>query len=613
MSNTPSSVNKDIKVDRFNNKNISTRNEIEKEIKNANSSLVKTNLIKQTKFNKTVDVTCQSKNINKDGVLQQQHTVSKSISRMQESLKKNASMLNYAVYRTDTLACNNENNVNLVNAKTHLTEDKFANINIDNIEPMLGQCYEEVERSDESKADIDQQCIEINNATDNEHTKLYKHSSNLLSNKCTAETPANAIHQHSIKLDYIQHMNDMKKLRSNQTTWNTCLSNNTMQKNATIVNSQQSIQNMRFNVQQTSTQAKDETKQILPWEPNSSKFYNQPFSVSNAMRLSQIPNTFNVASYESNIQTSNDSDVTSMLEVMNRNKENSNILYKYMPNTQQRFGTFSDSTGHPTLSDQTNRRNPLVQDGFHVGPYNAMRPTIMHISNSNVFGPDDSNNTHIMNCSLHPIIYTPSPNVQTWNPQLQYPLTVFNNSPYASSTSAMSNTTNQSNNYNSIGSMHDQQLKYISCMQMDNYIRGTHSDLSNCTVQARNIVHNVPVKSNQHYKKCQDNSRMIYNPYQYVTSLSHSESQQDMNFMPTKGINQCSNAYFCQIQKHNQNAVNYMQISKYSKSQMIQDLACDDNESENIPPIISPKEFITTNVNLSNKIDQFATRVFKSE
>ena len=118
--------------------------------------------------------------------------------------------------------------------------------------------------------------------------------------------------------------------------------------------------------------------------------------------------------------------------------------------------------------------------------------------------------------------------------------------------------------------------------------------------------------SNQHYKKCQDNSRIIYNPSQYVTSLSHSESQQDMNFMPTKDINQCSNAYFCQIQKHNQNAVNYMQMSKYSKSQMIQDLASDDNESENIPPIISPKEFITANVS-SNKIDQFATRVFKSE
>lgn len=688
----------------------------------------------KTKSNKTADVTYQNKNINKNAILQKQQTVSKqSASKMQESFKKNASMLNFAIYKNktleetekvnnlseksdlllneerrnkkiidekqchqkadsdcnlkttfvmqyknstftnpmqnksmlrniehtaiygrnslyndprfdnksignaerksvinseyistnifsksnvkstidkkDTLVCNNENKVNLVNAKTYLMENKkCANLSIGHIrkqEPMLGRCHKEMKKIDKSKINIDQQNIEINNATDNEQTNSFKHSSNLLSNRYTVETPADAIHQHSLKLEYSQHMDNVKKLGSSQTTWNNCLSNSTVQKNATIVNSQRSIQNMRFNVQQTIMQATDQTKQMSSREPNSSKFYNQPFSIGNAMPPSQIPNTFNVALYESNVQTSNDSDTTSILETaMNRNKEKSDIFYKYTPNIQQRSGTtFSDFTGHSISSGQTRKWNSCV-DSFHVDPYN-----IMQTYNSGAFDPNDFNNTHIRNSLPHPIIYAPSPNVQTRNPQLQYPLPVSYNPSCTNYIRVIPNTTNQLNNFNNIGSMHDQQLKYIPCMQMNNYIRGTHSDLSNCTVQPRNAVDNVPMKSNQHYKKCQDNSRMVYNVSRYVTPLSYSGVQKDKNFMPAIGKNQCSNAYFWQNQKDNQNAVNYMQMSKYPKSQMIQDLACDDNESENIPPIISPKEFITNNVSFSNKTEQFTARV----
>ncbi|XP_050448753.1 uncharacterized protein PF3D7_1120600-like [Cataglyphis hispanica] len=679
------------------------------------------------KSDKTADVTYQNKNINKNGILQKQQTVSKqSVSKMQESLKKNASMFNFAViknktleetdkanndlllnekkrnkkiidekqyhqkansncnfkftcnamqnknstftnsmqsksvlrniehtadygrtpsyndfgfgnksignagckndirneyisinvfpkssvksttvHKKDTLACNDENNVNLANAKTYLTEDKkCANLSINHIrkqqEPFLEQCYKEMKKIDKSKVNIDQRNREINNATVNEQTNSFKHSSNLLLNKCTVETPADTIYRYSLKLEYLQHMNDVKKLENNRTTWNNCLSNNTVQ-NATVVNPPQSIQNMRFDIQQTIMQARDQTKQM---PSNSNKFYNH-FSIINAMQPSQIPNTFNVASCESNIQTSNDKDTPNILKTaMNYNKENSDILYKYTPNIQQRSGTtFSDFTGHAILTGQTSKWNPFVQDSFNIGSYNTTQTY-----NSGAFDPDNFNNIH-MNCLLHPIIYAPFPNVQIRNPQLQYPLPVSYNSPCTNYIRVIPNTT-QLNNFNNVNSMHDQQFKYIPCMQMNNYTRDTHNDLSNCTIQARNAVDNVPMKSNQHSinKKCQGNSRMVYNDARYVRPLSHSGFQQGMNFMSAIDKNQYSNEYLRQKQKDNQNTVNYMQMSKYPKSQAIQD-PCGDDESENIPPIISPKEFITNNVSFSNKTDQLTARV----
>lgn len=503
------------------------------------------------------------------------------------------------VYKKGT--CNSEKNIKFVNAKTYLIEDKeCANLNIiRRQEPILKQCHKKMKRIDKSKPNTDQQNIESNNIIENEQTNAPKYLSNLLPNKCTIKTPTNVIHQHSLQFKDTQYMDDVKKLENNPIICNNNLSTHTIQKNVTILNSQQSIQNIHCDIQQAITQTKDQTKQMPLLDLNDSKFYNQHFSVSNEMRPSQIPNTFNEASlYESNIQTSNDSNATSMLRTaINYNKENSGIFYKYMPNIQQKSDTFSTFTDHSILSDQT-KWNSSIQDSFHVDPYNMIQPTTIY--NSDAFDSDDINNTRIVNYLSHPIIYAPSSNMQTRNPQLQYPLPVFYNSSSTSYVRIIPNTINQSNNFNSIGSLHDQQLKYIP--RVNNYIKA--NNLNNHTVQSRNIVDNVSMKFNQHYEKYQDTFQMVYNPSRYVTPLPHSRSRQDMNFIvPVTNINQY-NAYFWQNEKRNQN-VNYMQISKCPKSQMIQDLSCDNDESENIPPIISPKEFITNNVKFSNK---FATQ-----
>lgn len=505
------------------------------------------------------------------------------------------------VYKKGT--CNSEKNINFVNAKTHLTEKDCTNLNIDirRQEPMLEQCRKEMKRTDKSKPNIDQQNIEINNITENKQTNSSKYLSNLLPNKCTIKIPTNMIHQHSLQFDDTQYMDDVKKLESNQTICNNSLEANTIQNNVTIANSQQSIQNIHCDMQQAITQATGQIKQMPSWDLNGSKFYNQNFSVRNAMRPSQVSNTFNVTSLcESNMQTSNDSNATSMLgTAINHNKENSNVFYKYMPNIQQKSDTFSTFTDHSILSDHT-KCNSSVQDGFHVESYNMIRPTTIY--NSDALDPDDIKNTRLS----HPIIYAPSLNMQTRNSQLQYPLPVFYNSSCASYVRIIPNMINQSNNFDCISSLHDQQLKYIPRMQVNNYVRA--NDLNNHIVQPRNIVDNVPMKFNQHYEKFEDNSQIVCDPFRYVAPLPHSGSRQNVNFMPVTNINQYNNAYFWQNQKRNQNAVNYMQISKCPKNQTIQDFSCDDNESENIPPIISPKEFVTNNVKFSNNIGQFATQ-----
>ncbi|EGI62237.1 hypothetical protein G5I_09487 [Acromyrmex echinatior] len=497
------------------------------------------------------------------------------------------------VHEVDTLS-NDKNDTKSVKVETHLIQSK-ENMNIRNKDQEQTTISEQYcEKMNISKVDVGQQHRETNK----EDIKPLKHSSNLASDKCATDSQTNAIHQYSSKLENMQRVNDVNQLENSQITWNQS-PDNAMQKGAAIMSLQHSIQNMHFNTQQTFTQTGNLRGQSS-WEPNNSKFYDQHFSVNDAMR-SQIPNTFN-APY-SKTQISNDDRITgtSTLETT-MNRENSNVLYRYGPNVQQRPVMTSDFSGHSVSSCQTNqsRWNSSIQDSYHIEhPYVATQPTMMHIYNSAAFGPEDFNNT--MDYVSHPVIYA-SPYMQTWNSQLQYSVPVVYNSPCTNYTFPHHN---QSNNFNS--SVLDQQHKHNPYMQMNNYARDTYHDTNTCAVQTRNSVDNVPMKSNYYYKKHQDNCRTVCDVPQHVASVSYSKSQQGMNYMPA--INQCNTSY-CPNQKYyKQNMTNYM---KNPKGQ-VQDFICDDNASEDTPPIISPKEFVTSNVNLSNQSDQFATRVFKPE
>lgn len=446
-----------------------------------------------------------------------------------------------------------------------------------------------------SKIGLDQQ----HKKTNNEETASFKAPSNLPSDKY-ANSQLNVINQYSLKFENMQRTNDVSQLKSGQTIWNQSdQSDNAAQKDA-IMSVQQSVQNMRFNTQQTFTPAGNPTRQMSLWEPNNSKFYDQYFSVSDAMQLSQIPNTFNAPSYEYSASISGDNNVTATLETMSNSRENSNAFYRYgLQNIQQRPVMASDFPDHSMSPSQANQaRWSSSVDNFHVEHPYATQPIMMHVYNPAVFGPDDFNNTH-MDYISHPIIYAPSPYMQTWNSQLQlHPMPVLYNSPCTTFSHD-----HQPNNFNN--SMHDQQHKHNPYAQMNNCVRDTYNDTNICAAQARNITDNVPTKSN-YYKKPQDNSRATYDVPQYVPPVSYSRSQQDMHFMPATDINPYVS--YCPNQKHyRQSAANYM---KSPRSQM-QDFTCDDGSED--PPIICPKEFVTNDINPLNKTDQFATRVFRPE
>lgn len=502
--------------------------------------------------------------------------------------------------KVDARVFNDKKDMNPVTVETHLTQSKEnRNSSVDH--PEQGPTTSEqcrIETNEISK-EIDQQCKETNN----EEMNAFKHS-NLSSDKCATNSQIN-VHQYPLK-ENMQRTNDVTQLENSLTIWNQ--SDNAAQNGATMMGLQQSFQNMDFNTQPTFTQAENPTRHMA-WESNNSKFYDQHFPASDVMRLPQIPNTFNAPSpYECNAQMPSDNGIaaTSMMDAISNNRDNSNMLYRYGSNVQQRPVMASEFPGH-SIPCQTNqaRWNSSVQDGFHVEhSYVPTQPAMMHVYNPAVFNSDDFNNAHTMDYLSHPVIYAQAPYMQTYmNSQLQYSMPVLYNTP-CTNYSTFSHS-NQPDNFNSV---HDQQHRHNSYAQMNNYVRDTYNDT--CAVQTRNTVDNVPIKPNYYYKKYQDNYRPVYDAPPYVPSVSYSRSQQDGNYMPATGINQYNAPYCSSNQKqYKQTVPNYM---KYPKNQ-IQDLPCDDNGLEDAPPIISPTEFVTNNINLSNKTDQFATRVFKPE
>lgn len=497
----------------------------------------------------------------------------------------------------DTLVVNDKKDINPAKLETPLVQSKEeTDSNIDQESTSEQHCVE----INISKIDIDQQ----HKKTNNEETASLKQPSDLPSDRYATNSQPNVINQYSLKLENTQRTSDLSQLESGQITWN---QSDVTQKDV-IRDLQQSIQNMHFNTQQILTPAENPTRQMSSWEPNNSKFYDQHFSVSNGTRLSQIPDIFNVPPFEYSASTSSDNVIanvtaTSTLETTSINRENSNVqLYKYGSQNVRPVVT-SDFPGHSMSPSQANhaRWNSSV-DSFHVEhPYVTTQPTMMHVYDPAVFGADDFN-VHTMDY-VSPVIYAPPPPyMQTWNSQLQYPMPVLYNSPCA--TFAHDHQPNDFNN-----SMHDQQHKHNPYAQMNNYVRDTCNDTNTFAVHcARNAGDNVPIKSNYYYKKHQDSCRATYDVPQYVPPISYSRSQQDVHFMPAQDTSQYVPYYPPSQRPCRQSVANCMK----SPMHQMQDFTCDDG-SEDSPPIICPKEFVTNDINLLNKTNTNATRVFRPE
>lgn len=508
--------------------------------------------------------------------------------------------------------------------ETYLSEDeKYANLTLDHVksESVISEsCSDKKGIADISRFNVNQQYnIESNNKEINPF--------NLYSDISFIESQVSLIN--------VQQDNTRDNLQNNQTVSSNKLAD-ILEKDATIVSTQQSFKDLQL--QQTTTQAENQMKKMSLREINNGKFYDQSFPINDVVQLSQIPNTFDVVPYQCNMQdiipSNNGAITTSMLEITTDNNiENSNVLHKYPLNIQQTSITAPLDFSEQPLLNQINIWNQYspTQDAYHVEQLvNTTQPTMMHVYNSGTFGTDDFSNIHITN---PPVAYMPTTYMQTWNPQLQYSVPIFHNSPYINHTMFTNECMdNRSNNYNDIATsamsmyVYDQQHKYTQYMQTNpmnnnylasigsmqtqinpNYIRNAHDyDPSNRTTEMRNSICNIPMKFNQYYKEHQNNYHTIYD----VPATSHPRLQQ--TFIPARSINQF-NTYVPQYQKYyKQNMMKYSRPSKNAKDQRMQDIVHDSNGLKDIPPIIYPREFITNNVNISKRA-QFPTRVFKTD
>lgn len=476
---------------------------------------------------------------------------------------------------------------------------------------------------DDSKADVNQQDSTVVNEVIDMKMSTPAHPANGDNDKYTLEAQIDTTSRH---LGQSTQWTDSPLQLENSQTWRHV--SPAMQRiNAPSASSQQSVHGVQHFDMQQQIDAESLTRQVSPWAPDCGRFYEQHFALESQMRLGAVSNAFEPVQYENNLQAaSSDSDIgvppSSTLEMaIDRNRESSNALYKYVPHVHPRtVPSIPNFPGYHAPGHVGSRWSTAVQEGgIHVDQqpsYNVTQPpATMQVYKSGTFGPDDFN-AHATNCLPHPVVYTPC--MQAWNPQLQYPLPIFYNAPYAGY-AILPDPINRPNEFEDAAAVHlGQQPKYVSQAHANSYVRSSTRDYESPGYQGaqpRGIVDNVPAKSTPYYKRYHDNGGAAYDlprnnvPPPPLQHVSHPRAQQQgMNFMPAN-VNQRNVGYSQSPKYYRQN--NNVQMPK--KDQRIQDFVCDDNAQEDIPPMISPKEFITSHMNLPGKSDQFVAQSFKTD
>ncbi|XP_020300725.1 uncharacterized protein LOC109864173 isoform X2 [Pseudomyrmex gracilis] len=452
---------------------------------------------------------------------------------------------------------------------------------------------------------------QVNKEIKSEETNSLKQSVNSHPNKFAVESQGGVRNEQPIsKVGNAEYVKDASQFVG-KPTWNGQTYDNTIQRTIAM-NVQQSVQNMQYSLQQERNQMRS-LYQPSPWDSSCDKVQQFP---NNNVRYSQLPNTaFDTTQYEYNgMQAAlcDDGAVNAqsmLMPMMGVNVEQDpNMMYRYEPSLQQRPVTASSNFSGLQM-DEASRWSPSVHNrhlyvqvdqSYNSVPaqhtynstsseqsYNSTPEHSMHVYNTDFNG---MYTTQATNCMPHSMIYTPTPCMQPWNPQLQYSIPVFYASPCANYAMVPA-TVNQLSNFDNIGPAHDQ-FKYVPYSRTNNYAKNAHDDVNNCAVQMRN---NTADKSNQYYKQCHDNCRFVYDT---PPPMSHSRSQDTNCTSATLGATHQCNAYRSTNQRyHRQNTTNL-------RKQM-QDLGCDDKDSEDIPPIISPKEFVTRS--------EFAPRTYNQD
>ncbi|XP_053988475.1 uncharacterized protein DDB_G0283357-like isoform X1 [Hylaeus volcanicus] len=408
--------------------------------------------------------------------------------------------------------------------------------------------------------------------------------------------------------------------------------NNNAQYNNTSVNIQNSEKDLYLldGVQQKSEQ----TSHISPQNISPHSNCNPSISIGNSLPYQNVSTVY--LNQYSNAQTvprkTTDSTIFShnglipstsyAMESQNiMQSEPSNIL---MHNTQSSVLPPPGFHNHPVTSQHNQWNLPAPDMLLYGNVMNSAHPLNMQIQNSRHVCSTDYNNILQTGYLHHPLLYVPPVCMQSWNPLLQYSTPLFQNPPYTncntfSNQGLQSNTLSDCINCPIVTSAQDNPYKQFQQMQqlennpnfsvpvkLENYMGNMQQGCKTNNVSLKDNVMDLHMRSNRYrspmaneYQNCtQDGQVMV--PFSYAVT------------MDSTGRNGPSNMHMQVNQKYGPyaaTAANYQRMpescSPFQNNQEYNNRKDDvlRNDSECIPPMVSPRDCMYYGINYSRKTD----------
>ncbi|XP_076229608.1 LOW QUALITY PROTEIN: uncharacterized protein LOC116429044 [Nomia melanderi] len=307
--------------------------------------------------------------------------------------------------------------------------------------------------------------------------------------------------------------------------------------------------------------------------------------------------------------------------------EPSNIL---MHNTQTSVLPPSGYQNHPVLA-QHNQWNLSLPDMLLFGNVmNSAHPLNMQMQNSRHVCGTDFNNIQQAGYMQPPLFYVPQLCMQGWNPMVQYPAPLYQNSPFTNCNTypnqvLPSNTTTDTINCSAPTSMQNNPYKQFQQMQqlesnptftvpmkLDNYLGNMQGSKSNVRmkdngmdVHARAGQYRVPLANE--YQNCTQDGQVTV-PFSYGVTMdsvvrngqANMHMQLNQKYAPRATGNYQRMPEPCSVFLNNQEPGNRKDdVSK--------------NDSDCIPPMVSPRECMYYGVNYARKQDNIQSPSLHSE
>ncbi|XP_034194080.2 uncharacterized protein LOC117610606 isoform X2 [Osmia lignaria lignaria] len=562
--------------------------------------------------------------------------------------------------KTDTIDSSTLNNVQSVkslNSCSNNTKDP-ATVNVSQeLQVSQVSCNKtEVQFVKTEQEDTSNNNSNNKTSTSNSDTKSVKFSDNVqeinVAHRSTPSHSDNQIHQHKINpinsfysnLQDTSNTSNAQQMENHESVQNkSYFDNNNAQYSNTNINIQPTERDLHLLdiVQQKPEQTSHMSPQnVLPQNNGSAATIAMgnsiPYQSMPAMYLSQYNNTQNVPrkTADSTIISQNALiSSTSSYNVESQNVSHNDTSNVLMHNTQTSVLPPPGFHNHP-ITTQHNQWNLPLPDMFLFGNVmNSPPPMNMPIQNSRHVCSTDFNNMQQTGYLQQPMFYVPPMCMQSWNPLLQYPPPLFQNPTYANCNTYPNQVLSSNNLVDSVNcpvttSVHNNTYKHFQPVQqienppnfsvpvkLDNYVGNMQGCKSN-NVRVKDNQMDAHMRANQYrapvpndYQNCSPDGQLML-PFSYGIA------------MDSMARNCPSNMHVHMSQKYAPHALttaNYQRMpdtcSAYQNNQDSNNRKDDvsKNDSECIPPMVSPRECMYYGVNYSRKSDNVQNSSMRSD